>query len=255
MKKLFAFAAFICCSVASMAQLNIQLHGDLGRAIYPSEESDRQIMTTTVEFFHPDYLGSTYLFIDLDYTNEHDGFSGGNRGMIGAYWEISREFNFYKVKNSNSSFAAHMEYDAGCKLNSSFQQAFLFGPAWNWHSNDFSKTFSLQAMYKQYLTDQWGNSSHASFQATAVWGVQFASGWMTFSGFADLWYGYKALSADKGLVFLTEPQLWVNVLNKCNTKQKLAVGTEIEVSNNFIYRTAGDKSFFINPTLALKWTF
>jgi hypothetical protein len=33
------------------------------------------------------------------------------------------------------------------------------------------------------------------------------------------------------------------------------VGSEIEVSSNFIYNTYNDKSFFINPTLAVKWNF
>ena len=34
-----------------------------------------------------------------------------------------------------------------------------------------------------------------------------------------------------------------------------SVGTEVEISNNFIYNVVDDKSFFINPTLAVKWNF
>ena len=53
MKKLFLFA-FILLSVCAgkvMAQ-NIQLHYDLGRALYKSlEERDRPWVTTTVEMF------------------------------------------------------------------------------------------------------------------------------------------------------------------------------------------------------------
>lgn len=255
MKKIFALAAFACCSLASMAQFNLQFHGDLGRPTNPNSEADRQIFTTTAEFFKADKLGSTYMFIDLDYTNKRNEIGNGNRGMLGAYWEISREFTFAKVKESNSSFAAHMEYDAGLKLSTSFQQCFLVGPAWNWHSNDFSKTFSLQAMYKQFLTDQWGHDAHASAQATAVWGTTFAKGWITCSGFADVWYGYTP-QGKKGCIFLAEPQLWFNVLNKANTQQKLAFGTEWELSNNFIYATGGtSRTFFWNPTIAAKWTF
>ena len=37
--------------------------------------------------------------------------------------------------------------------------------------------------------------------------------------------------------------------------QHLSIGTEVEISNNFIYNTYNDDSFFINPTLALKWQF
>ena len=35
----------------------------------------------------------------------------------------------------------------------------------------------------------------------------------------------------------------------------LSVGTEIEISNNFIFPDAQKKYFFVNPTIALKYTF
>lgn len=190
MKKIFAFAVLAACSLASMAQLNVQLHGDLGRAIYPTDEANRQFFTTTIEYFRPDKLGNTFFFIDLDYRSKTDQ-DGKNSGMVGAYWEISREFTFATVKKSpNHSFAAHIEYDGGLNRWGSFQQAFLVGPAWNWHSNDFSKTFSLQAMFKQYLAGS-GNPALSGGQLTAVWGMTFAKNWLTFSGFADVWYGYS----------------------------------------------------------------
>ena len=37
--------------------------------------------------------------------------------------------------------------------------------------------------------------------------------------------------------------------------EHFSVGTEWELSNNFIYNTYDDKSFFVNPTLAVKWNF
>ena len=45
--------------------------------------------------------------------------------------------------------------------------------------------------------------------------------------------------------------LWVN-LNKMDSMKNsnLSVGTEIEISNNFV-----DKGFYAIPTLAAKWTF
>ena len=61
MKKLFLFA-FILLSVCAgkvMAQ-NIQLHYDLGRALYKSLD-ERPWVTTTVEMFKADKWGSTYL--------------------------------------------------------------------------------------------------------------------------------------------------------------------------------------------------
>ena len=51
------------------------------------------------------------------------------------------------------------------------------------------------------------------------------------------------------LVILTEPQFWYNFT------PHFSVGSEVEISNNFIYNTYDDKTFFINPTVALKWNF
>lgn len=77
---------------------------------------------------------------------------------------------------------------------------------------------------------------------------------MTFSGFADIW-GDRDYSAEQKntTIFLTEPQLWVN-LNKIpgvSPKFNLSVGTEVEISSNF----AVPNETIVNPTLAIKWTF
>ena len=88
-----------------------------------------------------------------------------------------------------------------------------------------------------------------SVQLTGVWNTTFANKAMTFSGFIDFWRGENA-NGHGQMVMLTEPQLWYNLKN-----QHLSIGTEVEISNNFIYNTYNDDSFFINPTLALKWQF
>ena len=51
------------------------------------------------------------------------------------------------------------------------------------------------------------------------------------------------------LVILTEPQFWYNFT------PHFSVGSEVEISNNFIYNTYDDQTFFVNPTVALKWNF
>ena len=51
------------------------------------------------------------------------------------------------------------------------------------------------------------------------------------------------------LVILSEPQIWYNVTSN------ISFGSEIEISNNFIYNTYNDNAFFVNPTLAFKWNF
>lgn len=243
--------ALMACMAAS-AQFNLQLHYDLGRRIN-KVESDRQDFTITAEFFRADKLGSTFLFIDLDQNKKGVG------GNIGAYAEIGRDFTFAKIKNTNSSFTAHIEYDGGLSSSTVFQPAALVGPAYQWHSNDFSKTFTLQALYKQFFK-QGDCDALPSFQVTAVWGITFAQGLCTFSGFADLWRGYipsfdATGQQKKGMVFLAEPQFWVNVCGQDRQNDKFSIGTEIEVSNNFIFSDNLDKHFFINPTIAVKYTF
>lgn len=250
MKRLFFLSALMGFAMAASAQFNLQYHYDLGRHMNSNSEANRQLFTVTAEFFRPDKLGSTYLFIDMDYR----GDGPTNNGAIGTYWEMSRDFTFAKVKNTNSSFTAHIEYNGGLKNQFSFQQCMLVGPAWQWHNNDFSKTFTFQALYKQFFNA--GNrDAHASFQTTAVWGINFAQGLCTFSGFADLWYGYKP-NNDKGLIFLSEPQFWFNVIGKNRTNDKLSIGTEFEFSNNFVTPTNNaSRTFYFNPTVAVKYTF
>lgn len=230
MKKIFLLSAMLLSAVVSNAQ-DIQLHYDLGRHIYTDEEAGRPNVTATFEQFSADKLGSWYYFVDLD-IDKH--------GMAGAYTEVSREFNIGK-----QGFAAHVEYNGGLNLGTSFQTSGLLGAAWNGHNADFSTTYSVQMLYKQFF-GQNGNKAYSSAQLTGVWSTTFASGLCTFAGFIDFWRGQK-FNGHGQLVMLTEPQLWFN-LNK-----KVSVGTEFEVSNNFVFNPVNDKSFFVNPTLAFKF--
>lgn len=233
-----------CCALAVVAQAqNLQVHYDFGRKIYSDEQKTRQMVTLTFEQFKADHLGSWFWFIDLDMY--HDG-------MKGAYTEISREFTLTSTSKS-SSLAAHVEYDGGMTTfkdggGTRFQNAVLIGPAWNGHNSDFSATWSVQAMYKQYFKYQ-ESKAYASFQLTGVWGLTFAGGKGTFSGFIDLWRGEK-VNRHGQLVLLTEPQLWYNA------NKHFSIGTEVELSNHFIFpECASDKSFYVNPTLAVKYNF
>lgn len=241
--KRFFVAALCCMAALSVNAQNLQLHYDFGRHIYPEDQTTRQPVTLTFEMFKADRIGNWFMFIDLDMYAD---------GMKGGYTEISREFTFANA-SEKSSFAAHIEYDGGMTTfktggGTRFQNAFLLGPAYNWHSDDFSTTFSVQAMYKQYL--RYGNSNpYASFQLTGVWSTTFAAGKCTFSGFIDFWRGENEAHNGK-LVVLTEPQFWYNA------GKHFSVGTEVEISNNFIIAEPGStKTFFVNPTLALKYNF
>ncbi|MBW4871253.1 DUF5020 family protein [Prevotella buccae] len=246
MKHFFSTLALVATTVAASAQ-NVQLHYDLGHSLY-NDLGNRPSVTTTVEMFKPDTWGSTYLFTDIDYQRD---------GVAGTYWEIAREFNVTK----NKQWAFHVEYNGG--LNSDedtwnatrFQHAVLAGGAWNWHSADFSRTFSVQALWKYYFKNRhYGARPFNGFQLTEVWGIQFAKGFCTFSGFCDLWYDP---SANGKWIVISEPQFWWN-LNKFKGWKKinLSVGTEWELSNNFVWNDKGEHNrFYFIPTIAAKWTF
>ena len=225
--------ALMAVAALSVNAQNIQLHYDFGRNIYPDQEAGRQKVTITLEQFKADKWGSWYYF-DLS-----------RKFFKSAYTEISREFSF----GSGSPFAAHVEYDGGLsEAAGSFQQAALLGAAYNGHSADFSKTWSVQLLYKRYFKSYDYSRAYNSAQLTGVWGLNFAQNKCTFSGFIDFWRGEKA-NGHGQLVILTEPQFWYNFT------PHFSVGSEIEISNNFIYNLYDDKTFFINPTLAVKWNF
>lgn len=228
--------ALMAVAALSVNAQNIQLHYDFGRNIYPDQEAGRQKVTITLEQFKADKWGSWYYFVDLDLSRKF---------FKSAYTEISREFSF----GCGSPFAAHVEYDGGLsEAAGSFQQAALLGAAYNGHSADFSKTWSVQLLYKRYFKSYDYSRAYNSAQLTGVWGLNFAQNKCTFSGFIDFWRGEKA-NGHGQLVILTEPQFWYNFT------PHFSVGSEIEISNNFIYNLYDDKTFFINPTLAVKWNF
>lgn len=233
MKKLFLFVLLLSAFVGGAVAQNIQLHYDLGRALYKSLD-ERPWVTTTVEMFKADNWGSTYFFVDMDYTD---------KGIASAYWEISRELKFWKAP-----FSAHVEYNGGLNY---INNAFLGGATYSWNNSDFSKTFGIQVLYK-YIQK---NAKPHNFQLTGTWTLNFWQGKFTMSGFADFWR--EKHTDEKGqnhnFIFITEPQFWIN-LNKfkhVNDNLNLSVGSEWELSTNFATRDG----FYFIPTLAMKWSF
>ena len=164
-------------AVSGSAQLNVQLHYDLGRACYGTDLNNRQKLTATVENFTADKWGSTYFFVDADF---------GDNVMRSAYTEFSRE-----IQTKAMPVALHVEYNGGLSYGSgngdgyAYNDAYLAGVAYNWNSADFSKGFSIQALYKYMAKcEPYCNS----WQVTAVWRANFAKGLCTCSGYVDLWH-------------------------------------------------------------------
>ena len=239
MKKTLLSALLFIVSLPIFAQLNVQLHYDFGDAFYGDKLSNRPHLTATVENFKADKWGSTYFFVDLDF---------GDNTMKSVYAEFSREFNLGKLP-----IAAHVEYNGGLSGGGSYNDAYLAGGAWNWANKNFSKTFSLQLLYK-YLANQPSSNKH-SWQVTTVWGIHFAKGFCTFSGYADLWHDN---SVSGNLVLSSEPQFWFNLyaLDSVDDDFKLSLGTELELSKNLVWPAEGiNNKFYAIPTLAVKWQF
>ena len=236
MKKL-VLILFVCLLGVSSYGQNLQTHYDFGK--------DRGYLTTTVEMFRPDKTGNTFFFIDFDYES-----NGVDDSPSLAYFEIARVFSFGKT-----GFGWHGEYNGGLFMpapgvGAPISNAWLTGVDYSWNAKDFSKGFSLKALYKNIANTP--DAKPNNFQFTAVWYLNFLKGKMSFTGFADFWReghfvsddGW-ATSSEKEFIFLTEPQLWYNCC------KKFSVGTEVEISSNF----AGHDGFMANPTAALKYTF
>lgn len=236
MKRPFGFAgllAFVLALVPVCARgQNIQLHYDLGR----------NSVTSTIEMFRADKGGSTFFFVDFDY----------NPKVTGAYFEISRELCFWQDTGLNW-LSAHLEYNGGLNTAAgSFNNAWLGGLTYSGHSEDWSKTWSLSAMYKAIpgTSDASGRCQMHNFQITGVWNLDFFNHWLSFNGFFDFWREMRPWQGTE-FIFMTEPQLWVNLRNiKGWEDVNLSLGTEVELSANFV-----GKGFHAMPTLAAKWTF
>ena len=234
MKKLttlLGLAAVCMLFSARVAGQNLQLHYD----------PVRNCATTTVEMFRPDAVGNTFFFVDIDY----------NPKASGAYWEISREFNFW-ADSKLDWLSVHVEYNGGLSTGLSYNNCWLGGLSYAGHSDNWSKTWSVSAMYKAIpgTIGLNGRSQAHNFQITGVWNLDFFDHWLSFNGFADFWREARPWQGTE-FIFITEPQLWVN-LNKIKGWENinLSVGTEVELSCNFV-----NKGFYVMPTVGAKWTF
>lgn len=204
-------------------------------------DTQRECLTSTVEMFRPDSFGSTFFFIDMNYSPK----------VTEAYWEFARELNFWQ-DSKLSWLSVHLEYNGGMNSAMSFNNAWLAGLTYSGHSKDFTKTWSVSLMYKAIpgTIDKNGKKAVNNFQVTGVWGIQFLQGWCSFSGFIDFWKEARPWQ-DTEFIMISEPQLWVN-LNKIKglEEMKLSVGGEVEISNNFV-----EKGFKAIPAIGAKWTF
>ena len=253
MKKLVAFAGFSLLAIGAFAQTNLQVFYDFGE--------DRKNITSTLEMFKGDDWGSTFLFVDYDYSTgprrdiEDDlGFKpyAGSYGAYNSYFEIARAINFWQ-ESSLGALSAHVEFNSPLGIPT---YNWLFGVEYFMHNADFSNTLTVELLYKTFNTKF--TESHLPLQLTVVWGMNnlFGVEGLNFSGFADVWGEDHAVSMtdpdknEKSLTFISEPQLWYNVGQFFNCPN-FNIGAEVELSNNF----ALYNGFKCNPCLGVKWAF
>lgn len=237
MKKILLTFGLLLTVVAINAQ-NLQLHFDPRHALH-SDTFDKNYFTATFEMFKPDQWGSTFMFVDLDFNQ--------SRGNIGtAYLELARD-----LKLGKSPIMAHVEFNGGVGKAKNFgfpiNNAYLAGASYA--TNIKGVNLSTYLVYKYNAFEKVSND----IQWTLTWGTNIFDNKVTLSGFLDVWTENKNRTHEPGksgkkVIILTEPQVWYN-LNK-----NLALGTEIEISNNFITLNNNNKTL-VNPTLAAKWNF
>lgn len=230
MKKILSTIVFcVLVSHVSIAQ-NLQLHYDFRNTLYGSSLSKTNYITATFEMFKPDRFGSTFMFVDFD-------FSGSKTNLGTIYAEIARD-----IKIDSFPVMPHIEYNGGIGSGFVIDNAFLAGGSYNFDIGHFA--FNTYLAYKLHTFER---LSH-DIQWTLSWGADLLSDRLTVSGFVDVWTENLDRSSaipDKKVIVLSEPQVWYNIFHN------FSVGSEVKLSYNFL----ADRKFYVIPTLAVKYTF
>jgi hypothetical protein len=226
MKKILL--AFLAATSVAWGQgknlyLNAQLHYDF----------DREIATSTLEFFHLDKLGTTFFFTDFDFDEV---------GQHGSYFEISR--NLRIVPSSRGNLNVSVQYNDGTLdvPEKVVPGAFLYGLAFdNLHVGPARLEFQTLAR-KEFAT-------RVSWQLTLVWFTPVQP-WLLFNGYVDVngdqrFGGRTRVQSEPQLRFYWQP--W-------------SLGSELEVSRNFLPAGTARQPFkadkwFAHPTIFLQYDF
>jgi hypothetical protein len=231
MKKTITTFVMLFASVAFLLSQNLQLHYDFRHSLDKNNPIERNFAVATFEMFKPDKLGSTFLFVDFD-------FSGKRSNLNGIYTEIARSF---KIKDF--PLMPHIEFNGGVGFGYVVENAYMAGAEYTFELGNFF--FNPYLVYKYHNFSP--KASHDA-QISLVWEGNILKDKVTIRGCADLWSENRRGEGETGkkLVFYTEPQFWYNI-----TKH-FAVGTEVKISKNFEYFTKKIKFY---PTLGIKYDF
>lgn len=181
------------------------------------------------------------MFVDFDYSLDN-----GNIGLV--YAEIARDF-----KIGNCPVMPHIEFNGGLLFTEKdgtlykgipLHNAYLAGLSYPFKAGNF-----FMSTYVAYKLNAFMKRSHDA-QWTMSWTGTMLDNLLTFNGFVDVWSENKnrtgiGTTSGKKVVFISEPQLWVNV------SDHFSVGSEVELSYNFVK----ESKFYALPTIAAKWNF
>jgi hypothetical protein len=139
----------------------------------------------------------------------------------------------------------HLEYNGGLGTGFSIPSSYLAGAQYPFKLGNF-----FMGTYLAYKLNAFTELSH-DVQWTLTWNSAFPNSKVSLGGFLDLWTENKNRATGEGgkkLILLSEPQVWYNFT------PNFAIGSEIELSYNFVNAFAESK-FYAVPTLATKWNF
>jgi len=223
-----AFLIILAATTLALAEeknlfLNAQLHRDF----------DREITTTTLELFHMDKLGTTFFFTDFDFDEV---------GQHGSYFEVAR--NFRVIRSSGGNLNLSVQYNDGTLdlPEKVIPGAFLYGLAFdNLHVGPARLEFQTLAR-KEF-------AASLSWQLTLVWLAPLQP-YLTFCGYVDVngdqrHGGRTRVQSEPQLKFL-----W----------QQWAIGSEVEVSRNFLPaalegQRLKENKWYAHPTIFLQYNF
>ena len=187
---------------------------------------NRKYVTTTLEMYKPDEYGATFWFADFDYNDNIE-----SKSISLAYWEIAR----YLTIPSKTNLSASIQYNDGVMAGvGGLGSIWLTGLSYSTNYSGFNLSSDLLFRKKG------GNNG---YQLTFVWFRTLLQNKLVISGYFDYWV--SRFDSINDYVVLTEPQIW------CNINNRLMVGSEIEISKNFLQ----SEDMKIYPTIAFKWIF
>lgn len=242
MKKFISFVAALLLAVSAFAQ-EVQFQYDFHR----SKVAEKPYLTATLTQTAFDKWGSTFYFVDFDFTESPDKV---------VYGEVQRALNFWQNTVLKDMYVL-VEYNGGIlpAFSGVISQAFLTGIGYSFHDETFRNFLQLQVLYRHFFGNTFGNPHQdVPIQLTAVYTCRdlFNVKGLLFSGFADFWWQDGFVDGkETSVIFSAEPQLWYNI-GRFVGVDNFHIGGELEVSYNAYSST---QHFTAWPAAGVRWTF